>query len=353
MARKTLLPLVSIVVPVFNSKNYYKNFIKSLKKVSSVSFEVLIIDDGSTDGSFALIKREIESDKRFKLFATDRRLGIPGSRNYGINLSKGLYLAFSEIDMEFNPKWLSQSISVLENSLEIAAITPKVLDVKKKQYIQAAGIMIIPHTGGVVGRGFGQLDNKKFDKPAYTSMGSVGVVVRRESVQRIKGYDEALGRVDDLDFGWRVWLSGGRVLYNPNSIVYHWSAKPISMRNNEVKQIDIEFDLTKGIRSMIKNLELSNLILFLPQAILIMLIRSFLNLLKGNYTTLIGVSKGIIWNIKVLPDTLSKRAEIQRNRQFSDSYLFGKAILKGSFIEIYNKFMIPSFEKSRKWYKEK
>lgn len=343
-------PLVSIIIPTYNSKNFFRSCLDSLLKLDYPNVEIIVVDDGSTDGSFEEMRKKYESRGKFVFIQNVRRLGIAGSRNVGISVAGGKYLAFVEMDMEVDKLWLKKLVRVLEKDRTLAGVTPKVLDFHKRDVIQAVGIRIIPHTGWVVCLGFGQLD-RGFNKTSYTSLGGVGSVVRASVVRKVRGYDVPLDRnVEDVDFGWRVWVMGGRIKYIPDAIVYHWTAKPWSARKDGLTMFDQEFHLNKAPRLIIKNFETRNVLKYLPQALLIYSIRIVLNLIRGNYIPLLSGIKAFFWQIVQLPSTLSERHYLQKNRKYSDSYLMGKLYERGSFVSIYNRFIKKSLERSASWH---
>ena len=88
---------ISIIVPVYNSDLYLRECLNSLKYQSFKNFEVLLINDGSTDNSKQICEEFVSMDKRFFLFNNSNR-GVSFSRNFGINKSTGDYLMFVDSD---------------------------------------------------------------------------------------------------------------------------------------------------------------------------------------------------------------------------------------------------------------
>lgn len=344
-------PLVSVVIPTFNSKIFYKPCLKSLAQLKYRNFEALIVDDGSYDGSFEEIKSKYAKDKRFVVIQTFKRLGIAGSRNLAITIARGKYIAFVEMDMELDKNWLTKAVAKLEKEKNLGGIVPICFDFHKRNRVIAAGIYIIPHTSWTIGRGFGTTKDK-FTKESYTSTGAVGSVIRKDVLYNIGGYDEGANLIDDIDMGWRVWMSGNPIKFIPNSIVYHWTGKPWTMRKESTK-FSKEFDLARHIRLIMKNYELKNVIYYLPQCITIIIVRMILNVLKGNFIPLRGGLSSFWWQLLNIRDTLSKRKQIQSTRKLSDEELFGKVFMKGSFISLYLGHSHPALKISQKWYEER
>ena len=88
----------SVVVPCYNGEAFIERCIKSIKNQTYEKFEVLLIDDGSIDNSYKLLKRYIRGDSRFKIVKHEKNLGLSAARNSGIKHAKGEFLAFLDID---------------------------------------------------------------------------------------------------------------------------------------------------------------------------------------------------------------------------------------------------------------
>lgn len=98
-------PLISVVIPVYNAEKFLDQCLFSLKYQTLPRFEVLCVDDGSTDQSVEIVKRYVQSDSRFKFFSqTHQFAGV--ARNLGIKHAKGEYLLFLDADDYFAPNLL-------------------------------------------------------------------------------------------------------------------------------------------------------------------------------------------------------------------------------------------------------
>lgn len=90
-------PILSIIIPAYNVETFIPRLINSIKKQSWQEFEAIIIDDGSTDKTWDICIKETSDDKRFKVYKKENG-GPSSTRNYGINLSKGMWIAFIDAD---------------------------------------------------------------------------------------------------------------------------------------------------------------------------------------------------------------------------------------------------------------
>ena len=105
--------LVSVIIPVYESEAYLKECVQSVQMQSYKNVEILLIDDGSTDGSSSICNKYKAKDKRI-VYYRQENLGICSARNKGISMSKGKYIAFSDHDDEYEPDYIKKQYEVAE-----------------------------------------------------------------------------------------------------------------------------------------------------------------------------------------------------------------------------------------------
>ena len=107
-------PLVSIVIPSFNSGHHISDCIDSIKKQSFKDWELLVVDGGSTDHTINLVNIYIDSDPRIKLIINDNDCGPAHARANGIRSALGEYIAFIDADDLWLPEKLELQVSLME-----------------------------------------------------------------------------------------------------------------------------------------------------------------------------------------------------------------------------------------------
>ena len=105
-------PRVSVVIPVYNREAYVGAAIESILTQTFADFELLVIDDGSTDGSREVVRRL--SDPRVRLLCQEHNQGLPRTRNAGIDAARGVYLAFLDSDDVAYPTRLASQVAFLD-----------------------------------------------------------------------------------------------------------------------------------------------------------------------------------------------------------------------------------------------
>ena len=128
-------PILSVLMPVFNSERFVAEAIESILKQTFKDFELLILDDASTDNCLEIIEDFKRKDSRIKVFQNEKNLGVVESRNKLINLSKGKYIAWLDSDDIALPNRFEKQIKFLEDHPEIGMVGayPKIIDENGKK----------------------------------------------------------------------------------------------------------------------------------------------------------------------------------------------------------------------------
>ncbi|MCS2337299.1 MULTISPECIES: glycosyltransferase family 2 protein [unclassified Bacteroides] len=104
--------LISVIIPVYNAEGYLYDCIDSVLRQTYKNIEIILVDDGSTDKSPVIAKRFVEIDKRVH-YVYKENGGVSSSRNFGISIARGAYLAFVDADDTIKPVMLERMYSLL------------------------------------------------------------------------------------------------------------------------------------------------------------------------------------------------------------------------------------------------
>ena len=107
---------VSIIIPIYNSAKYLKKAVESVQNQTYKYFEIILIDDLSTDNSLEIANMMKLTDNRIKVHASKIKLYTPGARNLGISCSKGRFIAFLDSDDMWENKKLEKQITLMLNN---------------------------------------------------------------------------------------------------------------------------------------------------------------------------------------------------------------------------------------------
>ena len=121
-------PLVSIIVPVYNTEKYLMDTIRTIQKQTLSDFEVICVDDGSTDRTLAILDKVSAEDRRFSVLR-QKNAGAGAARNYGFTVARGKYAIFLDSGGKDNYSQLREStrrilLPVTLRALMRAAISP-------------------------------------------------------------------------------------------------------------------------------------------------------------------------------------------------------------------------------------
>lgn len=106
-------PAVSIVTPVWNAAATLRAAVASVQAQSFPDWEMLLVDDGSTDGSLALAEGLAAADRRIRLLVQERNTGAAAARNRAIRAARGRFIAFLDADDLWRPEKLARQVPVL------------------------------------------------------------------------------------------------------------------------------------------------------------------------------------------------------------------------------------------------
>jgi GT2 family glycosyltransferase len=306
--------VISVIIPCFNGEKYLVQLIKSLLAVDFPDFEIIIVDDGSTDESVKKIK-DLKSPpvgqagkiKNLILIENKKNQGAAKSRNIGAKKARGKYLLFLDVDTKVHPQCLSVIVEKLEKNPQIGAIQTK-LD-----------------TGGHFLTPFGfpyEIPAGKEEKIIFGAR-TAGMAIRKDLFEKIRGFDEDYFIYgEDTDLSWRVWLAGKKIVYLPKAKVHHFGKS--SLTKNTSERIFYE-GVKNNLSNLVKNSSLTLLILVLPLYLFSCFLLSFKQLLVGNFSGFSKIYQGIFWNFTNIKKTLKKRRQINLYRQFiPPKIIFGK-----------------------------
>jgi glycosyltransferase involved in cell wall biosynthesis len=123
-------PKVTVLMPVYNGDRYLREAIDSILSQTFTDFELLLINDGSTDGSVAII--ESYNDSRIRLMHNERNLGLVATLNKGIDISKGEYIARMDSDDVSLPERLVKQVRLLDEDSSCSVVAVKVIRIDSK-----------------------------------------------------------------------------------------------------------------------------------------------------------------------------------------------------------------------------
>ncbi len=225
----TPLRKVSVAVLSWNGRQHLETCLEALaaQQVRQVDWEVLVLDNGSTDGTAAWMRERWGRDRRVRLVESPVNLGFCAGNNRLAAEADGDAVAFLNNDTRPEPGWLGALVEALAASpADVAAVSGKIVDWNGERLDFGRGVMTFD------GHAF-QLD---FRRPlAAARLPAAGeelpfacggnMLVRRASFLAAGGFDESyFAYLEDVDLGWRLWSGGERIVFAPEAAVRHRSS---------------------------------------------------------------------------------------------------------------------------------
>jgi len=212
---------VTVAIPNWNGARFLPACLESLRAQAFRDFEVVVIDNGSTDESLRILDDDYP-EVRLVRWETNR--GVAAAFNEAVRQCQSELLALLNNDMELDAGWLGAMVLALDRDETAGAAASKILFIDRRT-INSAGDFY--RRDGIPGnRGVHEIDRGQFDHTEYVFGASGGAsLFRRRLFDELGFFDERLvSYLEDVDWAWRMQLAGYRCLYVPTAVAYHWGS---------------------------------------------------------------------------------------------------------------------------------
>jgi hypothetical protein len=204
---------VAVVVPSWNGRRWLPGLFASLEAQTRAPDAVIVVDNGSTDGSVAWLRAR----PGVRLIELGRNHGFSVAANRGIAAAGGCEaVALVNTDVELAADWLERAVGRLEADDGLAAVATRMVLMDRSGVIDDAGD-VLRRDGVAEQRGHGRPDGPRFAEPGEVFSACAGAAVyRRSAVLAVGGFDERMfAYIEDVDLGLRLRLAGWRCAYEP------------------------------------------------------------------------------------------------------------------------------------------
>jgi GT2 family glycosyltransferase len=308
-------PLVSLIIPNYNAKNFLRECLIALRNQSYKNCEVIIVDSASTDGSADMVTAEFPE---FTVIKTSK-MGIGEANNVGILAAKGDYIVFDlNSDEVVDKNWLKHLVEVIEGSSEIGIVSGK-------RYISGSN-NLVDFGGGNLNRftGIGFTGHNRNDSGDYKVQREVDFVmvpmIRRELVDTVGLCDpEYYIYAEDIDYCLRARKMGYKIMFVPTAFSWHKISGIIGkhsprkyyyLRRNQIRIVLKLYPFPYLLSAFItrfflqSTFEILATIPFVKKMLGLTLLRSFL-WVQPSYISYLF--KALSWNIKNMRNTIHAR----------------------------------------------
>jgi len=209
-------PLVTIIIVNYNGKEFLQNCLDSISKNKYKKNEIIFVDNNSTDDSVDFVRKEFPSVKIIKL---EQNLGYAEPNNIGAKQAKGELLYF-----------LNNDTTICEDSII------ELVKIFKEPHIAICQSLLLKPDGTIESSGdffstkglaYKSTTKPHEIKPILSARGA-SMMIKKDFFWDLGGFDgKFFASFEDVDLGWRAWISGYKVVLAPKSIVYHFGSKTV------------------------------------------------------------------------------------------------------------------------------
>lgn len=217
---------LSVVILNWNGIDHLRRFLGSVVKNTPPGVDIVVADNGSTDGSVEWIERNHPGVDILRL---DRNYGFAEGYNRALRRIDSRYCILLNSDVEVTPGWTEPLVEMLESGDDIAAAAPKILSLRHREEFEYAGAAggFIDRLGYPFCRGrimsHVERDHGQYDTPREVFWASgAAMACRTEVFRSLGGFDaDFFAHMEEIDLCWRMQLAGYRIMVEPRSSVYH------------------------------------------------------------------------------------------------------------------------------------
>lgn len=297
---------LSVILVTWNSSAYLAQCLACLAAQTIKDFEIIIVDNGSTDGSISGLKNSwAQLNLRIERLPTNH--GFAAANNLGARLARGKWLALLNADAFPEPDWLENLLQATEQYPQFSFFSSRQIQYNFPDLLDGAGDEY--HSSGLAWRRYYKYQVKDYGLIAEEVFGACAAAsfYLRDDFINIGGFDEDyFSYFEDVDLGFRLRLSGIKCLYIPEAVVQHVGSTSTGKRSD----YSVYYGYRNLIWTFIKNMPAPLFWLFLPLHIGTLFFFIIYLTIRGQGQVII---KAIFDAMRGLPIALRKRKIIQEN----------------------------------------
>lgn len=220
----------TVIIPNYNGLKFLDECIRSLDAQTYRSFKILVVDNGSTDGSVEWLK-----EHGIETIFLEENTGFSGAVNTGIRAADTPYVILLNNDTRADEYYVAELVHAIERSDRIFSVSSRMIQMYQPQLMDDAGDMY-SLLGWAYQRGVGQ-NIRRYRKPCRVFSACAGAAIyRREVFREIGCFDEMhFAYLEDLDVGYRARIAGYDNVYCPAAIVWHVGSGTSGSKYNSFK----------------------------------------------------------------------------------------------------------------------
>ncbi|MGH9983950.1 MAG: glycosyltransferase family 2 protein [Nitrososphaeraceae archaeon] len=322
------LPPVSIIIVNYNGYKWLKLFIQHLLRTNYPNFEIIVVDNASSDQSVQFLRNEF---RQIRIIELTENKGFAEGTNIGAKKATGKILAFLNNDIEVSNNWLFKAVTKLLSCDDAGAVQCKMMQYNDRNRIEAIGILV-DRFAILRNIGYDEYDTGQYDNVSEIGAASGGAMILWKHIFCEVGQFDPLYFMyyEDIDLSWRIRLAGYRILPCVSSLVYHIG----SGTSKRSSQSFITFHWTKNYLSCwLKNSSLKAIFLHWPVIVFYILGQSLFAAINGQPRVALSHFRATSWSFRHLRYIVRERKKVRsfkRKQGAVDNILFITGIVKDS-----------------------
>lgn len=297
------MPQTSFIIVNWNGEAYIRECLDSFAHQSAKDFEIILVDNCSTDNSVAFVRQHFPD---VVLVELDQNYGFAGGNNRGYQYATGEYIALVNNDVVLCREWLARMTEALEADEQTGCCASKII-ITGTDKIDSIGDIFTSAFSGTKQGEFESAQNFQTSKPMHGAC-AAAAIYKRKIIEQVGFFDEDFFlNHEDTDLNMRIWLAGWKCLFVPEAIAYHQVNRTIGT----MSYTSVYHFSRNSLWVWVKNTPLCFLLLYIPQRITYEVFAfALFCLLHGKWSPYF---KGKYDSLKGLPRMIRKRSSIQRN----------------------------------------
>lgn len=266
---------VSIVIPNYNGITFLEACLRSVMEQKGVSMEIIVVDNGSSDGSQEFLR---EHFPECRLICLDQNYGFCRAVNEGIERAKSPYVILLNNDTEVLPDFAAKLLEAIREDERRFSCAARMLQYQDRELLDNAGDFYCAFGWGIA-RGKGKPASEYAVGQRIFSSCAGAAVYRRDLVKKLGGFDEAhFAYLEDMDICYRANIHGYYQWYVPKAEVYHVGSATSGSRYNHFKVVH---SAGNNVYLIYKNMPFLQLLLNAPLLLAGFLIKYLFFVKKG------------------------------------------------------------------------
>ncbi len=320
MPRSNSDPLISIIIVHYNHKELLETCLSGLLEQTYPHFEIILVDNGSTDGSVPYVNKHFPS---VTIIKNKTNVGFAEGNNIGVENAKGEYFLLLNNDTVVEKDFLEKFIGGFSINDKVGILQSKLI-LTEDRGLDTCGAYwtdssFLYYIGNYKDPNL-EIYNRPF--PVFTCKGA-SMMIKREVIEKIGLFDNDFwSYYEETDFCHRAWVAGWETWYWPEAECIHaMGSTSLTLFNRDYVQFH---NFKNKLCSFIKNLSWIELIKVIPVFLILNMFIAVIWIIQGKWRSAQALLKAILWNIAHLTQTLQKRKIVQAKRVLTDSQIWDK-----------------------------